>query len=313
VAYIEAYRDRFGVEPICSVLSEHGCVIAPSTYYERRRRPVTDAELEEAYLANALVALHRDNWGVYGIRKLWHAARRAGLDVGRDQVGRLMAIAGISGAVRGRHRTRTTRRDDTASRHPDRVKRAWRAPAEVDELWVADFSYVWTLAGFVYAAFVVDVFSRRILGWRVSSSRQTRLVLDAFRQALDVRHRSDAQWAASSGRRQLIHHSDAGSQYTSVAFTAELLDADILGSIGTVGDALDNALCESTIGLFKTEAVDDGGPTWKDRSEIEWQVARWVHWYNTTRLHSSIGHLSPIEFEQLHRQAKTDTFSPEAA
>jgi putative transposase len=313
VDYIASHRDRFGVEPICAVLSEHGCVIAPSTYYERRRRPVTDAELEEARLVNALVTLHQDNWGVYGIRKLWHAARRAGLEVGRDRVARLMQIAGISGAVRGRHRTRTTRRDASAPRHPDRVNRGWNAPTEVDELWVADFSYVWTLAGFVYVAFVVDVFSRRILGWRVSGSRQTRLVLDAFRQALDVRHRADARWTATSGRRQLIHHSDAGSQYTSVAFTAELLDAGILGSIGTVGDALDNALCESTIGSFKTEAIDDGGPSWKNRSEVEWQVARWVHWYNTARLHSSIGHLPPIEFEQLHRQAKTTTSSPEAA
>jgi len=313
VAYIDAYRDRFGVEPICTVLSEHGCVIAPSTYYERRRRPVTDAELTEAYLVNALVTLHQDNWGVYGIRKLWHAARRAGLELGRDQVGRLMGIAGISGAVRGRHRTRTTRRDDAAPRHPDRVNRGWNVPGEVDELWVADFSYVWTLAGFVHVAFVVDVFSRRILGWRVSTSKEARLVLDAFRQALDVRARSDARWAASSGHRQLVHHSDAGSQYTSVAFTAELLDAGILGSIGTVGDALDNALCESTIGLFKTEAIDDGGPSWKNRSDVEWQVARWVHWYNTTRLHSSIGHLPPIEFEQLHRQAKEATPDPEVA
>jgi transposase InsO family protein len=313
VAYIESYRDRFGVEPICAVLSEHGCVIAPSTYYERRRRPVTEAELEEAYLANALVDLHRANWGVYGVRKLWHAARRAGLDVGRDQVGRLMRLVGIGGAVRGRHRTITTRRDDTAARHPDLVKRGWNAPTTVDHLWVADFSYVWTLGGFCYVAFVVDVFSRRILGWRVSTSRETRLVLDAFRQALDVRHRASAEWTSNTLGRRLVHHSDAGSQYTSVAFTAELLEAGIAGSIGTVGDALDNALCESTIGLFKAEAINDGGPTWAHRRDVEWQVARWVHWYNTSRLHSSIGHLPPIEFEQLHRQAKTTTTDPEVA
>ncbi len=313
VAYIESYRDRFGVEPICAVLSEHGCVIAPSTYYERRRRPVTEAELEEAYLANALVDLHRANWGVYGVRKLWHAARRAGLDVGRDQVGRLMRLVGIGGAVRGRHRTITTRRDDTAARHPDLVNRGWNAPTTVDHLWVADFSYVWTLGGFCYVAFVVDVFSRRILGWRVSTSRETRLVLDAFRQALDVRHRASAEWTSNTLGRRLVHHSDAGSQYTSVAFTAELLEAGIAGSIGTVGDALDNALCESTIGLFKAEAINDGGPTWAHRRDVEWQVARWVHWYNTSRLHSSIGHLPPIEFEQLHRQAKTTTTDPEVA
>ena len=308
VDYIETYKSRFGVEPICTVLSEHGVSIAPSTYYERHRQPVTAAELEEAYLANALVTLHTENWGVYGARKLHKAARRAGIDVGRDQVARLMRVAGITGAVRGRHRTTTTRRDATATRHPDLVQRGWDVPSGTDELWVADFSYVWTLAGFCYVAFIVDVYSRRVLGWRVSSSKETRLVLDAFRQALDVRQRHHAEWTSTG----LVHHSDAGSQYTSVAFTAELIEAGIAGSIGTVGDALDNALCESAIGLFKTEAINDGGPSWKDRSAVEWQVARWVHWYNTTRLHSSIGYLPPIEFESLHRQAKTTTPDPGA-
>jgi putative transposase len=219
-----------------------------------------------------------------------------------------MRLAGIDGAVRGKHRTVTTRPDPSAARHPDLVKRSWSAPTAIDQLWVADFSYVWTLAGFVYVAFAVDVFSRRILGWRVSSSRQTSLVLDAFRQALDTRHRADARWTGTG----LIHHSDAGSQYTSIAFTAELLDAGIAGSIGTVGDALDNALCESTIGLFKTEAIN-GGPAWRDRRDVEWQVARWVHWYNTSRLHSSIGHLPPIEFETTQRQAETVAPIPEVA
>ena len=307
MAYIDAHRDRFGVEPICAVLSEHGVTIAPSTYYARLQRRVTDAELAEAYMVNVLVDLHRANWGVYGVRKLWHAARRAGHEVGRDQVGRLMGVAGISGAVRGKHRTTTTKSDRTAPRHPDLVKRGWHGPTATDQLWVADFSYVWTLAGFCYVAFVVDVFSRRILGWRVSTSKEASLVVDAFRQALQVRHRGEATWTATG----LVHHSDAGSQYVSVALTAELLDAGITGSIGTVGDALDNALCESTIGLFKTEAIH--GPSWSDRREVEWQVARWVHWYNTVRLHSSIGHLPPIEFEAIHRQATTETPAPEVA
>jgi transposase InsO family protein len=309
VDYISCHRDRFGVEPICAVLSEHGISIAPSTYYARAKAPVTDAELAEAYLINALVILHEQNWGVYGVRKLWHAARRAGLDVGRDQVARMMRIAGISGAVRGRHRTTTTRRQNSAPRHPDLVNRGWRTPQDLDEIWVADFSYVWTLTGFVYVAFVVDVYSRRILGWRVSSSMHTALVTDALRQAIDVRHRAGATW--EHGR--LVHHSDAGSQYTSLTFTAELLAAGIAGSIGTVGDALDNALCESTIGLFKTEAIHDGGPTWKNRSDVEWQVARWVHWYNTTRLHSSIQNLPPVEFEHNHRQATTAASIPKVA
>ena len=301
VDYIDSYRGRFGVEPVCAVLAEAGIQIAPSSYYARLQQPVTDAELTEAYLVNALVELHRANWGVYGTRKLWHAARRAGHEVGRDQVGRLMGIAGISGAVRGKHHTVTTRSDRSAPRHPDLVKRGWDGPSETDQLWVADFSYVWTLAGFCYVAFVVDVFSRRILGWRVSTSKEATLVVDAFRQALQVRHRGDASWTATG----LVHHSDAGSQYVSVALTAELLQAGIAGSIGTVGDALDNALCESTIGLFKTEAIH--GPSWADRREVEWRVARWVHSYNNERLHSSIGHLPPIAFEELHRQAMTTT------
>jgi putative transposase len=309
VAYIDSHRSRFGVEPICTVLSEHGLLIAPSTYYARRTCPVSPAALEEAYLVNALVTLHRDNWGVYGARKLWHAARRAGLDVGRDQTARLMRIAGIRGVVRGRHTTRTTWRDDKAPRYPDLVHRAWHAPTRPDELWVADFSYVWTLTGFVYAAFVVDVYSRRILGWRVSTSKQTPLVTDALHQALTTRRIAESRWVSAG----LIHHSDAGSQYTSVAFTAELLEHGMHGSIGTVGDALDNALCESTIGLFKTEAIHDGGPTRADRRAVEWQVARWVHWYNHDRLHSSIEHLPPIEFEHRHRQATTVAPKPEVA
>ena len=309
VDYIDSQRSVHGVEPVCAVLAEAGLRIAPSTYYARKQTPVSDAVLEEAYLVNALVTLWEENWGVYGARKLWHAARRAGLDVGRDQVARLMSIGGIRGAVRGRHRTRTTVRDEKAPRHPDLVSRGWNTPTGLDQLWVADFSYVWTLAGFVYVAFVVDVYSRRILGWRVSTSRAAPLVTDALRQALDIRQRRDFRWSA----RGLIHHSDAGSQYTSLALTAELAQAGIAGSIGTVGDALDNALCESTIGLFKTEAINLSGPAWRDRRDVEWQVARWVHWYNGTRLHSSIGHLPPIEFEQHHRHATTVTPIPEVA
>ena len=309
VDYIDSYRARFGVEPVCAALAEAGIQIAPSSYYARSKARLTEAELDDAYLANALWSLWQDNWGVYGARKLWHAARRAGHDIGRDQVARLMRIGGIAGTVRRKHRTVTTQRDQTAPRHPDLVKRGWREPTGIDQLWVADFSYVWTLAGFVYVAFVVDVFSRRILGWRVTTSRHTAMVTDALRQALQVRRRGEQEWVAAG----LIHHSDAGSQYVSVTFTTELLDAGITGSIGTVGDALDNALCESTIGLFKTEAINLAGPAWTDRRDVEWQVARWIHWYNTDRLHSSIGHLPPIEFEQHHRQARTQAPDREVA
>jgi putative transposase len=220
VDYIDSHRESFGVESICAILAEAGIAIAPSTYYARRRARLTDTEMDDAYLANQLRSLWQDNWGVYGARKLWHAARRAGHDLGRDQVARLMRIGGIAGTVRGRHRTVTTQRDQTAPRHPDLVKRGWDAPSGVDQLWVADFSYVWTLAGFVYVAFVVDVFSRRILGWRVTTTKHTGMVTDALRQALQVRRRAQDMWVAPG----LIHHSDAGSQYVSVAFTAKLTE-----------------------------------------------------------------------------------------
>jgi transposase InsO family protein len=309
VAYIDTYRDRFGVEPICAVLSEHGMKIAPSTYYAHRSCPVSAAVLEEAYLVNALVTVHRDNFGVYGVRKMWHAMRRAGYPIGRDQTARLMRIAGLRGAVRGRHATTTTRRDEAAPRHPDLVARNWHGPSGPDQLWVADFSYVWTLAGFVYVAFITDVYSRRILGWRVSTSKQATLVTATLAQALHTRWWSGFAFTTAG----LVHHSDAGSQYTSLALTQELREAGIAGSIGTVGDALDNAVMESTIGLYKTELIDAHPGTWTSRMAVERETARWVHWYNTTRLHSSIGYRSPIEAEQRYRDATTAAPTPEVA
>ena len=213
VAYIDSHRERFGVEPICAVLSQAGI--------RSRRPPTTPA----AGAGDRGRARRRPTWPTR-----WSTCGRPtgastgpgscgtrpavpGLEVGRDQVGRLMGIAGITGAIRGKHRTVTTRRDETAPRHPDLVRRGWAAPTRVDQLWVADFSYVWTLAGFVYVAFVVDVFSRRILGWRVTTSKHTGLVTDALHQALQVRRRGEHDWVAAG----LIHHSDAGSQYVSVA------------------------------------------------------------------------------------------------
>jgi transposase InsO family protein len=310
VAFIDAYRDRFGVVPICTVLSEHGMPIAPSTYYAAKARPVSAAELADAYAANALWGIWTANRRVYGVRKLWHEVRRQGHGMGRDQVARLMGILGIAGVVRGEHRVRTTESDPAAPRHPDLVKRAWGAPTGPDQLWVADFTYAWTLAGFVYVAFCVDVFSRRILGWTCSASKATRLVSTVVEQAVSVRRRANSCFTATG----IVHHSDAGSQYTALAFTKELLAAGILGSIGTVGDALDNALMESTIGLFKTELIGRHQATWADRDEVETATADWVHWYNHTRLHSSIGYLPPVEFEQHHQHAsKTADLEPEAA
>nr|WP_280330808.1 IS3 family transposase [Nocardia wallacei] len=298
VDYIDAHRDRFGVDPICRVLTEHGVKIAPSTYYAARKRGISAAVWSDAHAANVLFDLWTANRRVYGVRKLWHAACRAGHDLGRDQVARLMRLAGLDGIVRGRRTTVTTERDrDQPARYPDLIGRAWSQPARPDQWWVADFTYCWTVSGFCYTAFCVDVYSRRILGWRVMTSKTTPLVTSVLEQALLTRRRTDFRFTATG----LVHHSDAGSQYTSLAFTETLRDSEIAGSIGSVGDALDNALMESAIGLYKTELIDRH-PAFTGRAELERETASWVHWYNTQRLHSSIGYLPPVEYEHLYHQ-----------
>jgi putative transposase len=280
------------------VLSEHDMPIAPSTYYAHKAQPVSESDLDDAWNANAALEVWRANRSLYGADKLATAMRKAGRDLGRDQVARLMGVVGIEGVRRGKHQTITTRRDPGAARHPDLINRAWHTPTRPDQWWVADFTYVWTLAGFVYTSFVTDVCSRRILGWRVSAAKTTPLVMSALEQALFTRRRADARFTADG----LVFHSDAGSQYTAISFTEALIDAGIAPSIGTVGDALDNALMESTIGLYKSELIDhDREHSWSGRAEVERETASWVHWFNTTRIHHSIGKQSPIDFEQQYR------------
>jgi putative transposase len=211
-----------------------------------------------------------------------------------------MRIAGIQGVRRGVHRTTTTTREPGAPRHPDLVKRGWKTPNRPDAIWVADFTYLWTACGFAYVSFITDVYSRRILGWKASMSKATDLVTAALAQALATRRRANARFTAEG----LIHHSDAGSQYTALAFTEELREAGIAGSIGTVGDALDNALMESTIGLYKTEisALRSRAQNWSGLREVERETAKWVHWYNTERIHSSIDNMPPIEREAMYSE-----------
>lgn len=277
------------------MLTEHDVPIAPSTYYAHRAQPVSDADCDDAHVANVLLDLWQANRGLYGTEKLWTAARDVGVDVGRDQVARLMRILDIEGVRRGKHHTTTTIRDPKAVRHPDLIKRAWSVPTRPDQWWCADFTYVWTLAGFVYTSFVTDVFSRQILGWRTSTSKATPLVMSALEQALFTRRRTDARFTSTG----LVFHSDAGSQYTAIAFTEALIEAGIAPSIGTVGDALDNALMESTIGLYKTELIERHPRSWSGAAEVERETASWVHWYNTTRIHTSIGRMSPFRYETL--------------
>jgi putative transposase len=272
--------------------------IAPSTFYAHRARGFgpTPAELADACAADVLHDLWTVNRSVYGQAKLWHAAVRAGHAWGRDQVARLMRTAGIAGVIRGRHTTITTSRDERTPRHGDHVNRAWSTPVRPDQWWAADFTYVWTLAGFCYVSFVTDVYSRRILGWRVATTKTTPLVLSALEQALFTRRRTSVEFTAQG----LVHHSDAGSQYTALAFTQALREAGITGSIGSVGDALDNALIESAIGLYKTEVIDRHPRSWSGWRDVETHTASWVHWYNTSRLHSAIGYVPPAEYEHAY-------------
>ncbi len=283
------------------MLTEHEVPIAPSTYYARKACPVSDVDWDDAHRANTALDLWEANRSLYGADKLATAMRKAGHDVGRDQVARLMRILGIAGVRRGKRRTITTISDPNTARHPDLINRAWTTPTRPDQWWVADFTYVWTLVGFVYVSFVTDVFSRRILGWRVSTSKATPLVMAALEQALFTRRRHDVRFTSEG----LVFHSDAGSQYTSIAFTEALVSAGVAPSIGSVGDALDNALMESTIGLYKTEVIEHLAPlrSWAGPAEVERETASWVHWYNTTRIHNSIGKMSPIEYEEQYRLA----------
>jgi putative transposase len=298
VAFVEANKDdvvdgrRLGVEPICRVLQ-----VAASTYYAARGRPPSRRDLRDAELVPRLVGLWKDNYEVYGSRKLWKAARRAGNDIGRDQTARLMGLAGIHGATRSK-RVRTTRRDSGAGRHPDLVNRQFTA-AEPNRLWVTDLTFVATWAGVAYACFIVDAFSRIIVGWRVAVHMRTPMVLDAIEMA---------RWNRGLHHEGLRCHSDAGSQFTSIRYGERLAEIGAVPSIGTVGDSFDNALAETVIGLYKTELIRGpahSGP-WKTIEDVELATLGWVHWHNTQRLHGYLGDIPPAEFEENFYAAQED-------
>jgi putative transposase len=274
------------------VLTEFGHQIAPSTYYAALTRPRSERAVRDEELMQMIDKIYRNNFAVYGARKVWWQLRRDGIDVGRCRVERLMRRMGLVGVVRGKT-VRTTVQDKDGVRAADLVKRQFTAGAP-NRLWVADFTYVPTWAGTVYVAFAIDVFSRKIVGWRTRMSKETDLVLDAIDRGLQ-----DRQYQPGADGERLVHHSDAGSQYTSFRFTQHLLDAGIDASIGTVGDALDNALAESTIGLYKTELIKPNGP-WHNIGEVDVATHAWVDWYNNRRLHGACGGRPPTEFEALY-------------
>ncbi|MGA5276328.1 IS3 family transposase [Streptomyces cellulosae] len=295
VAFIDEHRDRFGgVEPICRVLSAHDCKIAPATYYAHHKRRVTPSArtVRDAELKEHISKVFETNYRVYGARKIWRELNRRGRAVARCTVERLMRELGITGAVRGR-RVITTLPGGQAERAPDLVDRDFVAGAP-NRCWVADFTHVKTWAGVVYVAFVVDTFSRRIVGWSAAAVKETVFVLDALEMALWQRDRD--QHPVHPG--ELVHHSDAGSQYTSFRLADHLDAAGIAASIGSVGDAYDNALMESTIGLFN-ELIKPRRP-WKTLSDVELATAEYVNWYNHRRLHGEIGHVPPVEYENKH-------------
>jgi putative transposase len=297
VAFIDEHRERFGVEPICAVLSEHGCSIAPSTYYDNKTRAPSRRALRDAEILE-LIAHARDHRfrRRFGARKMWLYLRTQGHDVARCTVERLMTAEGWSGALRGK-KPRTTLAAEDNARPSDLVDRDFTA-SRPDQLWVADFTYVATFAGVVYVAFVFDVFSRRIVGWRAATRMTTDLVLDTLEMAIWTRGR-----AGNSDLAGLVHHTDAGSQYTSFAFTNRLIEAGVDASVGSVGDAYDNALAESQIGIYKSELIGPEGP-WRDLEHVEYDTLDWVHWFNHERPHESIDDLTPIQVEEIHYAAR---------
>ncbi len=294
VAYVDEHASEFGVEPICRVLSGAGAKIAPSTYYAAKSRPPSARATRDAVMMQVLMVLWVANRKVYGAHKLWKAARRAGHDIGRDQVARLMGGLEIQGISRRRRKVFTTVADPDALRAPDLVNRMFRADRP-DALWVTDLTYVPTRSGMAYVCFIVDAFSRRIVGWRVAANMRTDMVLDALEMARRCR----------GGNRLvgLVTHSDAGSQFTSVRFTERLDEIGARPSIGTVADSFDNALAETTNGLYKTECVYGPDTTgWDGVEELKLATLSWVHWFNHDRLHGHCGDIPPAEYEHNHHQ-----------
>ena len=289
IAFVDDHRASYGVEPICRLLP-----IAPSTYRAHatvRREPARASARarRDAELRPEIARVHAENFGVYGVRKVWRQLHREGVAVARCTVERLMRVMGLRGVVRGKT-VKTTVQNPAAPCPLDRVNRQFHAPSP-NQLWVSDFTYVATWSGFVYVAFVIDAYARRIVGWRVSRTATAGFVLDALEQA--IHQRRPAKGAG------LIAHSDRGSQYLAIRYTERLAEAGIEPSVGSVGDSFDNALAETVIGLFKTEVIRRRG-RWRSLEAVEFATLEWVHWFNHRRLLGPIGHVPPAEAEAAH-------------
>lgn len=280
-AFIDEHKGTFGIEPICKYLP-----IAPSTYYDFKTRPPSARSIRDRQLEAEIRRVYFANFGVYGAPKVWRQLNREGVPVARCTVERLMRQMGLEGVRRGKKR-RTTTPNELAPRPADLVERNFVAPAP-NRLWVADLTYVATWSGFVYVAFVIDAFSRFIVGWRAAPSLRSDLALDALEMAIWAR--SDKDLGA------LVHHSDRGSQYLSIRYTERLEEAGVSCSVGSRGDSYDNALAETIIGLYKTELIRNRGP-WKNLDEVEFSTLEWVDWFNHRRILEPIGNIPPAELE----------------
>ncbi len=282
--FIDEHRERFGVEPICETLG-----VSASAYYQRATGQRSVRAVDDERLLALINELHAANYYAYGSRRMWKALQRSGERIGRSRVERLMRQNGIQGAKRRGKPWRTTKADPAARRSPDRVQRDFTA-SRPDEKWFADFTYLRCWEGLVFFSFVIDAYSRMIVGWQFAGHMRTDLVLDALRMALHQR--------APGADVSLVAHSDAGSQYTSFDYTQLLDDHDVLASIGSVGDAYDNAAAESFVDSFKTELIADR--SWATRSQLELAVLEYVAWFNNERLHESLGDQPPREIEELY-------------
>lgn len=286
MAFIDRYRERWGVEPICRVLQ-----FAPSTYYAARSRPTSARQLRDEELKVEILRVRKENFDVYGARKVWRQLNREHIAVGRDRVARLMRELGIEGARRGKAK-RTTVPAAVSERPADLVERDFTAPAP-NLLWVCDLTYVSTWSGFVYTAFVIDAFSRMIVGWRVSSSLHAELALDALEMAI---------WSRAGDLGGLVHHSDRGVQYLAIRYAERLAEEGAVTSVGSKGDSFDNALAETVNGLYKTELIRRRGP-WRTLDQVELATAGWVQWWNERRLHGACGDIPPAEYEAAYHRA----------
>jgi putative transposase len=290
-AFIEERKADFGVEPICRTLG-----VSASAYYQRATGERSERSLEDERLLEEIRRVHKENYECYGSRRVWKQLLREGIEVARCTVERLMRAHGIQGAKRRGKPWRTTRQDPAGLDAPDLVEREFTAEAP-NQLWVADFTYLRTWQGIVYFAFVIDVFSRMVVGWQFAAHMRKELVLDALRMALGLReHGADVR---------LVAHSDRGSQYTCDDYAQTLDDHDVARSLGSTGDCYDNALAESFLDSFKTELISDR--VWRTHEQAELAIAQWVGWYNHQRLHSSLGDIPPAEYEQLHAPAAATT------